>query len=59
MILWENKDKWTCLRVLFIWIITLGIIFSSYLLVGVAQAEKDKIGSNNSFGVDCEILFTP
>lgn len=53
MILWENKHKWTCLRVCFIWIITLGICFCSYLLVGIAQYQKEKLNSNQSFGVDC------
>ena len=37
MILWENKYKWTCFRVVLVWIITLGICFCSYLLVGIAQ----------------------
>ena len=57
MILWENKYKWTCFRVILVWIITLGICFCSYLLVGIAQFEQTKLKSNNSFDVDCNVAF--
>ena len=40
MVLWENLNRWTTLRAIIIWIITLAIIFCSYLLVGVAQEQK-------------------
>lgn len=40
MILWENKSKWTCLRVLFSVIVTFAIYGGSYLLVGYAQMQK-------------------
>ena len=43
MILWENKYKWTWLRVIFVWIITLAICFCSYLLVGLAQFQEGKL----------------
>ena len=58
MILWENKYKWTALRVIFVWIITLGICFSSYLLVGVAQYQKEVLNQNNDFNSDCSVLYT-
>lgn len=58
MIIWENKYKWTCLRVLFIWLITLLICFGSYLLVGLAEYRKLELEKQHNFNVDCDLLFT-
>ena len=40
MIIWENKKKFTCLRVIFAWVITLAICLGSYLLVAFATFQK-------------------
>ena len=58
MIIWQNLHKWTCCRVLFIWLITLCICFCSYLLVGIAQFKKNELVANSSFGQDCEVIYS-
>lgn len=58
MIIWENMHKWTWLRVIIAWIITFGICFCSYLLVGIAQFQKEKIFSNKNFGQDCSVTYS-
>jgi hypothetical protein len=50
MILWQNKNKVTLIRVLISWLFTIAICFGSYLLVGYTsykQQEKLQDYSNN------------
>ena len=58
MIIWENLHKWTCLRMILVWLVTFSICFCSYLLVGISQYRKNQLMSNNSFGQDCQVIFT-
>lgn len=41
MVIWENKHKFTIFRAIFAYIITIGICFGSYLLVGFAKFKSD------------------
>ena len=43
VIQWKNYHKYTGLRVLFVWIITLIICFGSYILVGLAIYGRDQL----------------
>ena len=58
MIIWENKTKFTCLRVIFAWIITLAICLGSYLLVAFATFQKQVLLKNNKFNVGCDLFYT-
>lgn len=40
MIIWENKSKFTCLRVIISWVMTLGFFVGSYLLIAFATYNK-------------------
>lgn len=40
MIIWENKNSFTCMRVIISWLITLGFFVGSYLLIAYATFKK-------------------
>jgi hypothetical protein len=58
MIIWENKNKFTCVRVIISWVITLGFFVGSYLLIAFATFKKEQLLSNNQFNVGCSLLYT-
>ncbi len=57
MLQWPNKTKWTCMRVLLSWIITLAIVFASYILFGYIQWEQKRLLSEYNFKVDCQLFY--
>lgn len=43
MLQWHNKGKYTCLRLLISWLITLIIVGGSYILFGFIQYQQNVI----------------
>lgn len=46
MIQWQNRKKFTKIRVCISWTLTIAICFGSYLLIGYIQYEQLKAFSN-------------
>lgn len=57
MVIWENQTKYTCLRVIFVWVITLGICLGSYLLIAFATFKKEESLASNKFDVNCGMFY--
>lgn len=57
MLQWTNKAKWTCVRVVISWLLTLIIVVGSYVLFGYVQWVESQLLSKNEFGIDCGIIY--
>jgi hypothetical protein len=57
MVIWENKSKYTTIRVIIAWIITILICVGSYMLVAFATFKKEESLKNNNFNVGCSMLY--
>ena len=57
MIQWQNRKKFTKIRMFISWTLTIGICFGSYLLIGYIQYEQLKAFSTYNYGIDCNVLF--
>lgn len=58
MIIWKNKGKWTFIRLVISWIMTLAICFGSYMLFGYIQYKQNQFLSNYNFSINCDVLYT-
>jgi hypothetical protein len=58
LIIWKNKGKWTFIRLIISWIITLAICAGSYILFAYIQYQQNQYLSTYNFNVDCSVLYT-
>jgi hypothetical protein len=58
MVLWQNKYKWTKLRVFISWLFTIAICVGSYLLFGYIQYKQSQLFTEYNYGIDCSVLYT-
>lgn len=57
MLQWHHKTKWTFVRVIFSWIISLAIVVASYVLFGWIQWEQKRLLSQYNFQIDCGLFY--
>jgi hypothetical protein len=57
LIIWKNKGRWTFLRVIISWILTLAICMGSYMLFGFIQYEQTSYLSTYNFNINCNVLY--
>lgn len=57
LIIWKNKGKFTFIRLIISWIITLAICGGSYVLFGYIQHQQNQYLSTYNFNIDCNLLY--